>query len=178
MDKKASWITQTAVLMALLIVMQAVTASFGNTIVTGSIVNLVLIASVIISGLSAGLTVAAISPVFAKFLGIGPLWVLIPFIIVGNMVFVLIWYLFGNCNFGKPIVSYLIAGITAAIGKFLILYTGIVIIAIPYLLNLPEKQATIISGMFSIPQLFTALVGGAIAIFMLPLLKKAVKSRL
>lgn len=177
MDKKVLWITQTAVLTALLIIMQAVTASFGNTIITGSIVNLILIVAAIIAGLSSGLTVAAISPVFAKFLGIGPLWALIPFIITGNMVFVLIWYFLGNRNFGKPIVAYFIAGITAAVGKFLMLYTGIVIIAIPYLLNLPEKQATIISGMFSIPQLFTALVGGAIAIVMLPLLKKGVKSR-
>jgi hypothetical protein len=177
MNKKVLWITQTAVLTALLIVMQAVTASFGNTIVTGSIVNLILILSVMIAGLSSGLTVAVISPVIAKFLGIGPLWMLIPFIVIGNIVLVFIWYFLGNRSFAKQMIVHIVTLVAAAVCKFLTLYVGIVLIAIPYLLNLPEKQATTISGMFSIPQLFTALIGGVIATVMLPLLKNAMKSR-
>lgn len=177
MNRKVLWITQTAVLTALLIVMQSVTAAFGNTIITGSVVNLILIVSVMIAGLSSGLTVALISPVFAKFLGIGPLWALIPFIVIGNIVLVLIWHFLGNRNFGKPMLVYVVTLVVAAVAKFLTLYAGIVKIAIPYLLNLPEQQAATISGMFSIPQLFTALIGGAAATIMLPLLKKAVKTR-
>lgn len=177
MNKKILWITQTAVLTALLIVMQAATAAFGNTLITGSVVNLILIISVMIAGLSSGLTVAVISPIFAKFFGIGPLWMLIPFIIAGNIVLVLIWHFIGNRTFAKPVVVYIITLVVAAIGKFLTLYLGIVQLAVPYLLNLPEQQAATISGMFSIPQLFTALIGGAIATVMLPLLSKAVKSR-
>lgn len=176
MSKNTLWVTQTAVLAALLIVMQAATAALGNTIVTGSIVNLILIISVMIAGLSSGLTVAVISPIFAKFLGIGPLWPLIPFIIAGNIVLVLIWHFLGKRTFGKPIVVYIITLIAAAAGKFLMLYIGIVRVAVPYLLNLPEPQAATISGMFSVPQLFTALIGGAIAAAILPLLKKAVKN--
>lgn len=177
MNRKVLWITQTAVLTALLIVMQSVTAAFGNTIITGSVVNLILIVSVMIAGLSSGLTVALISPVFAKFLGIGPLWALIPFIVIGNIVLVLIWHFLGNRNFGKPMLVYVVTLVVAAVAKFLTLYAGIVKIAIPYLLNLPEQQAATISGMFSIPQLFTALIGGAAATIMLLLLKKAVKTR-
>ena len=79
------WITCTAVFIALLIVMQAATAPLGNSIVTGSIVNLLLVTSVMTCGLSSGLTVAAVSPVMAKFLGIGPLWSLIPFIAAGDV---------------------------------------------------------------------------------------------
>jgi uncharacterized membrane protein len=177
MNKKVLWITQTAVLTALLVVMQAATASFGNTIVTGSIVNLILILSVMMAGLSSGLTVAGISPVIAKFLGIGPLWMLIPFIVLGNIVLVFIWGFLGNRSFARQMIVYIVTLIAAAACKFLTLYVGIVMIAIPYLLNLPEKQATTISGMFSIPQLFTALIGGVIATVMLPLLKNAMKSR-
>ena len=170
-NRKILWITQTALLTALLILMQVVTASFGNTIVTGSMVNLILIVSVMIAGLSSGLAVAFISPIFAKFIGIGPLWMLIPFIMVGNIVFVLIWRFFGNLTFGKPAIVYVVTLVLAAVGKFSALYIGIVKIAVPHLLNLPGPQAAIISSMFSIPQLFTALIGGAIATAMVPLLK-------
>ncbi|MDR0897384.1 MAG: hypothetical protein LBN04_05965 [Oscillospiraceae bacterium] len=177
MNRKVLWITQTAVLTALLIVMQAVTASFGNTIVTGSIVNLILIISVMMAGLSSGLTVAVISPICAKLLGIGPLWMLIPFIVVGNIVLVLMWHFLGNRSFAKPLLVHIVTLIAAAVGKFLTLYVGIVLIAIPHLLSLPAQQATTISGMFSIPQLFTALIGGGVATVLLPLIKNAGKSR-
>ena len=177
-NRKVLWITQTAVLTALLIVTQAVTASLGNTLVTGSMVNLILIVAVMLAQLSSGLTVAAISPIFAKFLGIGPLWSLIPFIVIGNMVLVWVWHLLGNRKFGKPAIGYIIALVAAAIGKFLALYIGVVQIAVPYLLQLPDPQAVAISGMFSIPQLVTASIGGALAVIILPLLKKAAASRL
>ncbi|GLC79285.1 GTPase [Lacrimispora brassicae] len=158
-------------------IMQATTAVFGSTIVTGSAVNMILIISVMIAGLSSGLTVAVISPIFAKFLGIGPLWLLIPFIVAGNIVLVLIWHFLGNRRFGKSVTVYILTLTVAAVSKFLMLYIGIVAIAIPHLMNLPEKQATTISGMFSIPQLLTALIGGVIATIIIPLLKNAVKSR-
>ena len=64
---------------------------------------------------------------------------------------------------------------TAALAKFLILYVGIVQIAVPLLLELPEPQAAVISNMFSIPQLLTALLGGGIALLVLPTLKKAIE---
>lgn len=175
MKNNILWITRTAVLTALLIVMQTVTSAFGNTLVTGSIVNLILIISVMTCGLSTGLT-AVVSPMCAKLLGIGPLWSLIPFIIAGNIVLVIIWYFIGNSKIWKKNFSYIIALVIAALSKFLILYLGIVQIAIPILLNLPKPQATIISNMFSIPQLITALLGGILAIIALPFLKRSVKT--
>ena len=90
------WITRTAVFIALLIVLQMATAPLGNILITGSIVNLLLIISVMTCGLASGLSVAVISPVMAKLLGIGPLWSLIPFIAAGNIVLVLLWHFIGN----------------------------------------------------------------------------------
>jgi len=55
------WIAETAVFIALLVTLQAVTKSMSQFI-TGSMVNLVLIASTLVSGFASGLTVAAISP--------------------------------------------------------------------------------------------------------------------
>ncbi len=176
-DGKIQWITRTAILIALLIVMQLVTTPLGTTLVTGSLVNMMLIISVMTGGLASGLTVAAISPVMAKLVGIGPLWELIPFIILGNVTLVLLWHIIGNRNMRKQYVPYIMALVVAAAAKFLVLYIGIVLIAVPALLKLPAPQAAAVSGMFSFPQPITALIGGAIANALLPVLKKALAAR-
>jgi hypothetical protein len=175
MNRRILWITRTAITTALLIVLQAATASLGQ-LVTGSLVNLMLIVGVMIGGLYSGLTVAVLSPIMAKLLGIGPLWELIPFIILGNLVLVLCWHLLANRHYAAQTLVHAVAAVIAACLKCLTLYLGIVQVAIPFLLNLQALQATAISAMFSIPQLFTALIGGGVAILILPLLKKALKS--
>lgn len=169
------WITRTAVLLALLIVLQAATAPLTGTFVTGSIVNLMLILSVMLGGLSSGITIAVLSPVLAKLLGIGPLWGLIPFIIAGNITIMIIWRFISQKIKISELAAYAAAAITAAFAKFAVLYFGIVRFAIPMLLNLPDPQASIISGMFSVAQLFTALAGGAAAVMLLPILNKIIK---
>ncbi len=146
----------------------------GTTIVTGSVVNMMLVVSVMIGGLASGLTVAAVSPVLAKLVGIGPLWTLIPFIILGNAALVLLWHFIGNRNMGKPYLAHAAALAAASIAKFLVLYVGIVQIAVPLLMSLPAQRAVAISAMFSFAQLFTALIGGAVATLLLPTLKKAI----
>lgn len=170
---KTLWITRTAVFIALLVVLQAATASLGNTIVTGSVVNMLLIVSIMTCGMMSGLCVAVISPVMAKLIGIGPLWSLIPFIIAGNITLILTWHFIGNRHWGHKHTAQMIALVVAATGKFLILYIGVAKIAVPLLLRLPEPQASVISNMFSIPQLFTALLGGGVALLVLSPLKKA-----
>lgn len=168
------WMTRTAILIVLLIVLQAATTPMGNPLITGSIVNLLLILSVMTCGLSSGLCVAAVSPVIAKLFGIGPLWALIPLIAAGNVVLVVLWHWIGNQSIGeKKYTAYLIALAAAAATKSLVLYVGIVKIAIPLFLGLPEKQTAVISQMFSLPQLITALVGGALALVLFPRLNNA-----
>ena len=173
--EKILWITHTAIFIALLIVLQAATAPMGNVIITGTIVNMLLIVSVMTCGFASGFSVAIISPVIAKFFGIGPLWILIPFIAAGNIVLILLWHFVGNQNIGHKYVAYITALITAATAKFFVLYIGIVKIAIPLFLGLPEQQASVISHIFSISQLITALAGGIIATMILPTLKKAIR---
>ena len=172
--KKTLWITQTAIFIALLVVLQVATAPLGNTFITGTIVDMLLIISVMTCGPSTGVVVSIVSPIMAKLLGIGPFWVLIPFIAVGNTVLVLIWYFVGNRNIKRKYIAYITALITAAVGKFFVLYVGIVQVAVPLLLGLPEPQATVVSNVFSIPQIITATAGGVLASLILPSLKKAV----
>ena len=175
-NKSVLWITTTAVFVALLIGVQFATAPLSQ-FVTGPLVNLILIISVMTCGFASGLTVAFISPVFAKLLGIGPLWPIIPFIMAGNIVLILVWHTIGKMKFANKYVVRIVALIAAAVCKFAVLYIGIVQVAIPLFLNLPDAQRAVISGMFSFPQLITALIGGVLATAILPVLEKIRTSR-
>jgi hypothetical protein len=175
--KKTLWITTTGILVALTIVLQAVTAVMGQ-LVTGSLVNLILIVAVMLCGLPSGIIVGLITPVVAKFLGIGPLWSIVPFIILGNAVIVTVWHFTSKMSFANKYVVRCAAAIAGAVCKFVTLYIGIVRFAVPFLLELPEPQANVVSTMFSVPQLFTALIGGSVAVLILPVLEKAVKPKM
>ena len=165
----------TAIFIALLIILQIVTAPFGNMLITGSIVNLLLIVSVMTCGLSSGIIVSLFSPIMAKFFGIGSLWSIIPFIVLGNMALNVIWYFIGQKTKLKQFTAYTIALLVAAAAKFIVLYFGIVKLTVPILLKLPERQAVLISGMFSFPQLITAVIGGVMAIILLPMLQRGIR---
>ena len=174
------WVTRTAVFTALLLMGQFLTASFGNQYLTGSIVNLVLIVSVMTCGLATGLTVAVLSPIFSVVIGIGAAFPpLIPFQIAGNISIVLIWFLLDRLS--KPDsgkvrkLFYYIAPAVGAVVKFFVLYIGVVLIAVPYIFGLPEAQSVAMSIIFSYPQLITAFTGGVVAIIIIPPVRKALK---
>ena len=176
-------ITRAAVLTALLVTMQFATATLGNQFVTGSAANLIMIIAFLTCGLATGLIVAIVSPLCAFLVGIGPAFPpLLPFIALGNVMLIMTWFLLGLL--GKPdkpglrykVMSYLIA-IAAALIKFLTLYTGIVKIAIPLLLDLSEKQSVMLTLSFSYPQIITATIGGILALTIASPIQKALNSR-
>jgi len=170
--KNVLWITRTAVFIAATVALQVLTAQLGNQYITGSVVNMMLILSVMTCKLPTSLTVAATTPVMATLLGVGPLWPLVPFIAAGNMVLVTAWHFIGNMKLPVKYVSYVIALVVAAAAKFAVLYFGVVKIAIPHILGLPDGN--ILSIMFSFPQLITASIGGACALALLPAISKAI----
>lgn len=176
-NKTVFWITRTAVFLALLIAVQYFTRSFGQ-LVTGSAVNFVLVACALIAGLPAGLTVACISPFLAKLFGIGPLWSFVPLVALGNMAIVLVFsWILGRARRTNGFAKYAlwIAAIAAgAAAKFCILYLGIVRIVIPLMTSLPAAKAEKLSAMFSVTQLFTALIGGVIAMLLVEPIRTAI----
>ena len=174
--KNVLWITRTAVFVAATVALQVLAAQLGNQFITGSVVNMMLILAVMICGLPSGAMVAATTPVMATLLGVGPLWPIVPFIAAGNITLVTVWRLVGNMKLPVKYVSYVAALILAASAKFAVLYFGVVKIALPYILGLPESSAPhiMLSFMFSYPQLITASAGGVCALLLLPLLKKAI----
>lgn len=174
MGEKTLWITKTALLLALLIILQAMTRSFSQ-IITGSCVNAVLALAVLTVGLSSGIVVAAISPFAAFLLGIGPqLFPIVPAIAAGNIVFVVaLWVLTHKHQVGMK--WSLLGWCVSAVCKFLTLYV-IIVQLLCRILPLKEAQISTFSTMFSWLQLFTALIGGAVAMSIAPRLRKALRS--
>ncbi len=178
--KKILWITETAVLLAMLIVLQAVTKSMGQ-LVTGSCVNAVLAVASLVSGLWSGLVIALISPVLAFLLGIAPQAVTVPAIMVGNAVFVVLLNRIAGKD-SRILWKQVLAWVIAAAAKFAALYVLVVGI-ICGLASQPLLDAGLLKApmlkmlptMFAWPQLFTALIGGAVALLITPLLRRALK---
>ena len=174
-NNKINYITQTAVMLALLIGVQFITRSFGQFVI-GSIVNLILLVSVFIIGIYGGVTIAVLSPILAFLAGIGPSFIqIIPFIAIGNVLFVTIAWLISKNHIAnkKGFMISTIGLITASVVKFLFLWIGLVMIVLPLIPGIKEKQVAIISVVFSWPQLVTALIGSILAIMIIPHLKKA-----
>ena len=187
MNKNIRWITQTAIMLALLICLQwagsFVPVQLAKQLLTGSFVNCVLAVTVLLVGMSSGITVAVISPVCAYLLGIAPNFITVAPIMLGNVCFVvLLRLLMGN---GKPFWKQPMALGAAATAKFLLLYALVVKVicgvAADSLLGKKLGQTVLLAPpmlnmlptMFAWPQLVTALVGGAVALLILPTIKKA-----
>ena len=178
MNKKVRWITETAIMLALLVTLQAVTKPLGQ-LVTGSCVNAVLAVAALVGGLGSGITVAVISPVLAFLLGIAPQPLTVPAIMVGNSVYVVLLSLLADKN-GKNLMKQVIAWVTAAAAKVLVLYALVVGLICGVLSEtllssgvMKAPMLKMLPATFSWPQLVTALIGGAAALLMVPVLRRA-----
>ncbi len=185
MNKKIRWITETAMMLALLICLQWAGSFVPNQLlkqlITGSFVNCILAVTVLLVGMRSGITVALISPVCAFLFGIAPNFITVLPIMLGNVCYTALLRLLT----GKAVWKKTLSLITAAAVKFGVLYLlvvqvicgvaadallgkklgEIVVLAPPMLKMLPT--------MFAWPQLVTALIGGGIALLILPMLRKA-----
>ena len=185
MNKNIRWITETAALLALLICLQWVGSMIPDQmvkqLVTGSCVNTVLAVAALYAGMSSGITIALISPVCAFLLGIAPNLITVLPIMAGNTCFVVLLRLIS----GKAFWRQPVAIITAAGVKFGVLYLLVVQVvcnlASGTLLGKKLGDAVLLAPpmlkmlpvMFTWPQLITALIGGTLAIAIVPILKKA-----
>ena len=185
MKKNIRWITETALMLALLICLQWV-GSFvphplAKQLLTGTMVNCVLAVTVLLIGMSSGITVAVISPVCAFLFGIAPNLITVVPIMLGNVCYVVALRLL----MGKALWRQGIALAVAAGGKFLVLYTLVVQVICGVASNaflgkkvgetmlLAPKMLTMLPAMFGWPQLVTAISGGILALSLVPLLRKA-----
>ena len=174
--KRALWIAQTGIFLAILVVAQILTRPLGQ-FVTGSINNMLFVLSVMLIGLSAALVLCVASQLLVLVLGTVPLVQsfpqLIPVIIAGNIVLVVFWHFIALRQKERNMVREIIALAGAAVVKFLVLYIGIALLLVPLVLRLPEPQASTVAALFSWPQLVTAVIGGVVAMLLYGPLSKA-----
>ena len=126
-----------------------------------------------------GLVVALCSPVLAFLLGIAPQVLTVPAIMVGNTVFVVLLSLLADKS-GKKLIRQCAAWITAAAAKFAALYAVVVWLICGVLSEnllaaglMKPPMLKALPATFSWPQLVTALIGGAVALLITPVLRKA-----
>lgn len=174
MNKKTLWITETAVMIALLVALQWATKPLGT-------VRHRLLRESGAGGIGAGGW-----PVVRPDGGAGesllrfsaghrPAFLpIVPMVAVGNMVLVVILHLLASRD--KIAVRSYLAVAVGAVTKFLALWLLIVKLVLPTL-GLAEKQVAAISASFSWPQLVTAAIGGVLAVTIAPLIRKALRSK-
>lgn len=176
------WITRTALGVALVVVAQllgkvipagaVIAGPFSVTqLVTGSLVNCVLIVFTATTGIWSGVAIGILSSVLATLIGIGPaIPAVTPVIACGNAVLAVVFGLLRSreWNFAR----WAAAAVVAAAIKCAFLW-----ICVPAVLGLlsgvAEKQVAALSVMFSWPQGLTALIGGALSLVILPRLRKS-----
>jgi uncharacterized membrane protein len=130
-----------------------------------------LIVSTFILGWLGGVIIGGLTPWIALVRGILPLPLapVIPFIIAGNIAFLLSYYFIGKFSFRflpesiKNIGSFLGIALGAVV-KYLILAAGV-----RFFVEVPPG----ITKMMQIPQLLTALAGGVLALIFINFLNRA-----
>ncbi|MGC8777986.1 MAG: ECF transporter S component [Candidatus Caldatribacteriaceae bacterium] len=153
------WITRTALLFALVIVIQMLGMP---QLVTGPLVNMVLFLATCFEGMGSGLLIGFFTPWVAFSRGIlpPPLAPMIPFIMIGNALLVIIFGIFRS----KRHVIWEVAGIIlSALAKYLFLSQ-----AVTFLVRVPGPVAQAMQ----IPQLITALLGGVLAMALEKVLRR------
>jgi Trk-type K+ transport system membrane component len=122
--------------------------------------------------------------VCAFLLGIAPNFVTVLPIMIGNVCFVVLLKLIAGESF-KPYWRQPVALIVAAAVKFGMLYFLVVVVIcglasgallgqkIGEIVVLAPPMLEMLPAMFTWPQLITALIGGAVALLITPVLKKA-----
>ena len=171
MQQKTLFITRLSLLLALTMVIQMVGLPQP---VTGPLINAMLYMTTILSGWLSGIILGCLTPIIALLRGqLPPAFApMIPFIMVGNTLLVVVFHRFLTKTKVTPIRRIKIyAGIIfASFVKFSFLSLSIKLL-IPLIIayDIPDKFAI----MMTIPQFFTALIGGVIALLIYEILYRS-----
>lgn len=170
------WIAEAGLLIALLVVVQLLTFAIpkGVPIVsqlfTGSLVNLVLIVGAGSVGFSGTAIAAVLSPVLAYAFGQMVFPQMIPVVALGNLIIVAVtWAFFGRAsrNPGTDILGIVLGAVLKT--AFLWAATAWIMAPIFFAAKAAVGQKLVL--MFSWPQMVTALIGGGLALLVLPAIR-------
>jgi hypothetical protein len=158
--------------LALAIVFQVVGKSFPgiSQFFVGPAVNAILILTAVICGGFYGVLVGFLTPLLAFLTGqlasaLGPF---IPFIIIGNILFVFSFVILNKQGKYGKYLGILIG----ALIKYIFLWISASKLILLFNLNMPAKVANKLAIAMGVPQLVTAIIGGAIALMLIEILRK------
>jgi hypothetical protein len=175
--KAGVWVAEAALLLALLVVVQLLTFAVPKSVpligqlFTGSLVNMVLIVGVGSVGFSGTAVAAVASPLLAYAFGQMPFPQMIPVVAIGNLIIVaVLWAFLRPGSSGKaPGMGRSVPGIVVgALAKTAFLWAATVWVMVPMFFNGKNAVAEKLSMMFSWPQGVTAIIGGILALLILP----------
>ena len=161
-------IATTAILLAICIVSQFFKSL--SVYITGPIVNLCLILTVMTAGLVWGVILAIITPVTAFFIAASPVMSavpgIIPLIMLGNAVLVVMTYFFFKPAMAddKPLISVrsVVMAVLSCVAKGIVMGVSIAWWLLPTFIPEASKlraKLPVFQTTFSITQLITALIG-------------------
>lgn len=161
-NKGLQFITRTAVLLAIVLAVQSLRLP---SYFTGPVVNAVLILATLFSGVLSGMTIGCITPIVAVLMGIIPPAAvpLVPVIIAANFTLTLVFFLLDRVN------RYF-AWLGAAFAKFGVFYFSLNYLLGALGINIPAPLLVA----FQLPQLYTALAGGFLAVIIARYLKQVI----
>ncbi len=161
-----------SILLAFAIILQLIGRIFVqiNPLLIGPFISTIILLTTYYCGLTYGLLVSILIPVTA--IPIGALATLLipfaPFIVIGNMVF--------SAGFAvlmkKGKYGLYLGVVFSSIVKFLVLSISATKLIYVFSSGISDESAKMIGTAFTTPQLILALLGGAIAIILIKLLKK------
>lgn len=164
------FLTRTAMLLALALVFQLGFNGFAQPLV-GPLVNMTLLVSAGLVGTISGILVGCLTPVVALMVGIIKLPPLVPIIIVGNALLVIVFNLIkGKLSNTNDNLGWGTALVAAAIAKYAFLTLSVQYVLPLIIPKVPPK----LIAMFGLSQLYTALLGGFIAVIIIKLINNTV----
>lgn len=178
MKTNTKYLTLNAILIALAISIQLVGRSIPSVSqgFVGPFINAILIVSLLFTNVKYASMVAIITPITALLTAqLNPaMGFFVPFICLGNVIFVI---LFSIVNIGKnPWILNGLKLLFAALGKYLLLSLSATKVIVWLNLGVNAKILDKLAIAMGLPQLYTALVGGIIGIFIYKLIKPRLHS--
>lgn len=170
---QAKKLTRTAMLLALTLVFQALRLipAVGNmpysTLIIGTLVNMCLCISVLTINEAAGLMIGLCAPVVAFIQGHLAFVALIPFVALGNSAFVICIYYLQKLNKYAAVAA-------ASLAKWAVMFFGSKYL-LQFFLHVDYAKLQALVTAFNLPQLITALAGGALALILCRLLPAGLK---
>lgn len=175
---KTKQITTTALLLALCIASQFLKNT--SVYITGPIINCILIIAAVFCGLLSGAILSIVTPLTSWLITGSPLMsaipAIVPCIMAGNFLLVLmVWLFICKKSGNKDLLCGILAG---SLIKSAFMGLTISLLILPLLgpsTALPAPALAAARITFSLTQLITALIGGAIALVIVPTLRHAVE---